>query len=212
MGASMEDVQQPELDWTNLPADASEESLWDSLHDARLIDISSDRLERTVRLEFKIRHLRDFHKLAENITFALHFRGVQSARVSQSVVWPGQFDVPAGASREEESQLIADYQAKWREESISWTEFESKITVGGNTADVYDAVYAIAADGPFAIKLVLGCDDGTYPQLFLRSESIEIHTSDGEPLSFVQFLRLGADYWEAFAARRRTKILQSEKA
>jgi hypothetical protein len=34
----------------------------------------------------------------------------------------------AGVSREEESQLVLEYQAKWREESLSWAEFEKAIT------------------------------------------------------------------------------------
>ena len=201
----MDDVRRVVPDWTSLPPDATEASLWDSLHDAVLINVSSDRLERTVRLEFDIWHLRTFYKLPDELTFVLILRGVQSARVSQSVQWPGEFNVPPGISREEEGRLIADYQAKWREESFSWAEFESKLSVGQGKANVLDAAYATGADGPFTIKLVLNLDDDSYAELFLRADCLEIRNSDDEPLGLMQFMRLGADYWEAFAANGRAR-------
>jgi hypothetical protein len=58
----------------------------------------------------------------------LELEGIQSARVFRYSIWPGEVFVPPGVSREEESRLVLEYQAKWREESFSWTEFEKAIT------------------------------------------------------------------------------------
>jgi len=197
---TMEDEKKLVFDWVNLPVGATEESLWDSLHDADLKLVTSNRLDRTIQLVFDIQYLREFHKLPEDMRFLLLLNGVRSARITQSAPWPGEFYAPKDSSREIESALIADYQSKWRDESFSWSEFEAKLS-GEHTAEVYSAAYVIGPDGGFALRLVMHVDDETYPELFLHAEGLTILKNDGESLSLEQFLKLGESYWEAFAAR-----------
>ena len=99
-------------DWLNLPAGVSAVSLWDSLHDACVISIRSNLLERTMDLSCEIEHLTRFHKLDEGFQFILQILGVQSARVLRYAVWPGECPVLDGLSIEEQRRLVAEYQAK----------------------------------------------------------------------------------------------------
>src|SRR5580693_3440769 len=110
-------------DWLNLPSVASAVSLWNSLHDAQIVSICSNLLERTMDLFCEIEHLSKFHKLDEGFQFILHLEGVQSARVLRYAVWPGGCSILDGLSVEEQRKIVAEYQAKWREESASWNEF-----------------------------------------------------------------------------------------
>src|SRR5438477_10223839 len=116
------------LDWANLPQGAQTEYLDASLHDAHVVSIRSDLLKRKVSIHCDVEHLRELHRLPEGFQLILALEGVQSARVFRYSIWPGEFSVPSGASREEESRLVVEYQAKWREESLSWVAFEKAIT------------------------------------------------------------------------------------
>ena len=87
----------------NLPQGTTAISLWATLHDAELVSIESDLLRRALRMDFDIEHLRSFHHLPGDFKFVLRLNGVQSARVVRYAVWPGQFSVPPGISREQES-------------------------------------------------------------------------------------------------------------
>ena len=99
------------VDWMNLPHGVPEVSLWTSLHDAQIVSIQSNLLERTVTLHLESDHLLEFHKLPPDRRFLLRLDGAQSARVAHYAVYPGEFSVPAGAAREEEARLIAEYQS-----------------------------------------------------------------------------------------------------
>ena len=111
--------------------------------------------------------------------------------------------IPDGLSYEESEAKWAVFFAKWRQESTSGSEFEARFVGCKNSAEVFQADYAIGEDGRFALKLFLRLDDETYPEIFLRSEGLEISRSDGEVLSIAQFTSLGDAYWEAFAAKGR---------
>jgi hypothetical protein len=189
-------------DWVNLPQGAAIVSLWDCLHDARLVAISSNLLERTVSLFCQIEHLRSFHQLPEGVEFVLNLEGVQSARVVRSAIWPGGCSVPDGVSREEESRIIAEYQAKWREESASWNDFETAVNrEDKNVFYISNATLATSQDGILAIRVngQLGSgarnDYAAYHEFFVRAAKLEISTSDGKRLELEDFLRLGGTYW-----------------
>jgi len=94
---------------------------------AGTLSIRPSLFDRTTAL---VRHrtLALIPPLAEGSQFKLELEGVQSARVLRYVTWPGEFTVPEGVSREEESRLVTEYQSKWREESFSWSELEASIT------------------------------------------------------------------------------------
>lgn len=188
-------------DWLNLPSGASAMSLWDSLHDAHVVSIRSNLLERTMDLFCEIEHLRKFHKLDEGLQFILRLSGVQSARVFRYAIWPGGCAILDGLSFEEQRKLIDEYQAKWREESISWNEFESRVTREYEQVfDISDAAIA-TSPGAVALKLCGHLNYATYHEVYVRFQNMEIVGSDGSQFRLMEFQQLGEAYWKAFSTR-----------
>lgn len=195
-------------DWLNLPPASHPLSLWDCLHDAEVVSIRSSLLQRTMELVLEIRHLSEFHHLGEGFLFQFHLEGVQSARVLHSAIWPGEFSVPPGVSREAESRLIQEYQAKWRQESASWNGFETAVT--GKHDQVFiisDAAILAAQDSTAALKLCgqlnqrhkpwpeKASDVATYREVFLRAERLRISGSDERRFALEEFRTFGETYW-----------------
>ena len=77
------------VDWVNLPEGATEFSLWSTLHDGDLTAIESDRMARTLSLQFDVGYVREFHNLSEDTRFVIVVSGVQSVLSFSSVPWPG---------------------------------------------------------------------------------------------------------------------------
>src|SRR5438445_2502818 len=167
----MADEQARIVDWMNLPPGAAEVSLWAGLHDAQIVTIQSNLLERTVTLHLESDHLLEFHNLPLDMQFLLRLDGVQSARVVHSAGWPGEFAVPAGASGEERDRLIADYQSKCREESLSWTDLESALTIEcKQVIDIADASLATFSNNSVALRINGLLNYTESRELFLRAE------------------------------------------
>jgi hypothetical protein len=195
------------FDWLNLPGGAAPISLWNSLHDACVVSIRSSLLDRTVSLFCEIEHLRVFHKFPEGWRFIINLNGVQSARIARYAIWPGEFSVPAGTSREDESRMIAEYQAKWREESLTWRDFEAKVTSEDEQVfDISDASLATSAEGTVALQICGHLNHATYHVVFLRAQRVTISGNDGQTFELDQFLSFGEAYWEAFSKRRKATI------
>jgi len=193
------------VDWMNLPHGAAEVSLWVGLHDAQIVSIDSNLLERTVTLHLESDHLLAFHKLPLDMQFLLRLEGVQSARVVHYAVWPGEFSVPAGTAREEEARLIAEYQSKCREESLSWSELESAVTTEcKQVIDIVNATLATSADNSVALRISGLLNYTSYRELFLRAERFTLSRGDGKELGIAGLLKMGEAYWEAFE-RQKTK-------
>jgi hypothetical protein len=204
--AAISDGETGILDWLNLPPGTQPTSLWNSLHDAHVVSIHSSLLERTLALSCEIQHLRCFHKLNEGFEFILKLEGVQSARVSRYAVWPGAFSVSGAVSRQEESRLIAEYQAKWREESASWADFEASVTREGEQVfDISDAAVAVFGEGALALRICGHLNYGTYHEVFLRADRLSISGNDGKEFKMEEFEKLGEAYWEAFSRRSKSK-------
>jgi hypothetical protein len=186
------------VDWVHLSAGVSDLSLWEGLHDAQIIAIQSNLLARTVTLNLEIEHLRIFYELPLDMQFLFRFEGVQSARVLKYSVWPGTFSIPKGVSKEEEARLVAEYQAKWREESVSWEDLEKSVTTEHKQViDISDATLAVAENGSVALRIVGLFNYTTYHELFLRAERLAIFRSDAGELSVSDLLKLGEAYWDA---------------
>ncbi len=192
----MESEQRAKADWVNLPERTSTVSLWPTLHDGDLFAIESDLLARTVTLRFDVGYVRDFHHLPEQTRFGVTIDGVQSVRALRSVSWPGEFSVPAGVNREEESRLIAEYHFKWREESQGWSDFEQLTRVG---LEVSDATLARGSD-ELALSLGLLVENNSYAKAQIRGHGITFH-ADEKRLTLEEFLSLGEAYWSAFAGK-----------
>jgi hypothetical protein len=189
----------PKIDWVQLPAKTTAASLWDSLHDAELIAIRSDLLDRTVMLTFRIWHLNAFHKLPDDCRFSMELLRVSSVRATRWSRWPGEFQVPPGTSRAEESRLIDEYQAKWREESASWSSLEEQIC-GGNSSEleISNAELAVGP-GAVALRLETQSNDQGFQVLTIAAEELRIGRTQDVELTVDEFIRLGNDYWTAFA-------------
>ncbi len=202
-GPTAED-EVPVSDWVNLPQDLLTEHLDASLHDAEIVSIRSNLFQRTISIRCDIGHLRRFHRLPDGFQFILELEGVQSARVFRYSIWPGEFSVPSGVSHEQESRLVLEYQAKWREESLSWTDFEEVVTREcEQVLDIADATLA-TLKGSVALRLRGHLNYTTYHEVFLRAEKLTILGSDGRIFGLREFQELGEAYWEAFSRLRTT--------
>ncbi len=201
------------LDWMNLPGGATELSLWPALHDAQIVTMTSNHLERTITLHLESDHLLEFHNLPLDMQFLLRLDGVQSARVLQYAVWPGEFSVPAGASGEEEARLIAGYQSKWREESLSWSELESALTTEcQQVLDIADATLATSAHTSSVALRISGLFNYTsYRELFLRAERLTLTRGDGQDLGIAGLLKMGEAYWDAFERRKNDESARAPR-
>jgi|GEM_PF-1280187 hypothetical protein len=192
------------IDWANLPSGVETEYFDASLHDAHIVSIRSDLLRREVSMRCDVEHLREFHHLPEGFQLILSLEGVQSARVFCYSVWPGVFSCPAGVSREEESRLVLEYQAKWREESLSWAEFEKAVTPEcEQVLDIADAVLA-TSEHSVALRLRGHLNHTVYHEIFLRAEKLAISGSDGRRFGLKEFQSFGEAFWEAFGRRQAT--------
>ena len=200
----MPDEQAGILDWLNLPPGAAEVPLWAGLHDAQIVSIQSSLLERTVTLHLESDHLLEFHNLPLDLQFLLRLDGVQSARVVHYAVWPGEFSVPDGVAHEEQSRLVAEYQSKWREESLSWSELESAITTEcKQVIDIADATLATSPDNSVALRISGLLNYTAYRELFLRAARLTLTRDDGQELGIAGLLKMGEAYWDAFERRKK---------
>lgn len=192
--------EQPIVDWVNLPKGATALSLWSTLHDGDLTAIESDLLARTVALRFDVGYVEHFHNLPEETRFVVMLSGVQSVRSLSCVPWPGGCSIPPEASNEQQQAIVAEYQSKWREESLSWGEFERL------TNDGFEVSSATLGQGPDGVALCLGLLTGgnSYVKAYIRGE--EINFSIGvRHLTPQDFVKVGEAYWEEFAKRRTAK-------
>lgn len=189
---------QLKLDWINLPPNVVAESL--GLHDGQLLSISSDLLERTVTLEVDAFHIhRDFRPEKEH-RFVIQLQKVQSARVTTWAVWPGEIPEVQGKPMAEQAILVEKYQAKWREESMCWSDF-----VAAFTSNVIDIDFAHVASNESATALrVQGWLSGEefdeqYVDVFVRAGQISIRGSNGTTITVEQFIQLSEAHWQALS-------------
>ena len=195
------------VDWVNLPAKISVESLWEGLHEAQIISIQSNLLERTVTLHVEIENLRIFHQWPLDMQFVLRLDGVQSARVVKYSIWPGTFAVPPGVSKEEQERLVAEYQVKWREESANWSDLEKAVTAEHKQViDITDAALATEKDGAVALRINGLLNYTAYHEIFLRAEKLTISRTDAGEVSVEELLKLGEAYWDALEQHEKEDV------
>jgi hypothetical protein len=194
------------LDWVHLPPGREPISLWDSLHDGELASLRSDLFRRSLTMECRVWHLINFHKLPESLSFTFELSNVTSARVTRWARWPGEVAELKGLSHEEQTRIVAEYQAKWREESDSWQSFEDQITTGQIDApDIHNAQLALD-NKAVALSMDIDTEDQGFRALTIAAESLTIRRSDGNLVTLQAFLQLGEEYWSAFASRRSGEL------
>jgi len=199
----MAEEQSKTFDWIHLPTGVREVSLWAALHDTQIVSIQSDLLARTLTLHLESDHLLEFHNLPLDMQFLLRLEGVHSARVVHYAIWPGEFAVPTGVSHEDQARLVAEYQSKWREESLSWSELESAITTEcKQVIDIADATMATAADNSVALRISGLLNYTEFRELFLRAERLTLSKGDGQDLGIAGLLKMGEAYWDALERRK----------
>lgn len=182
------------LDWTNLPPDSNVQSLWVCLHDAEIKSIKSDLLRQYVVLEIEAFYLPD------DLRVFLQFDEVASARVNK-YQRPYESLLTPGMSAREINDIATPWVGKWREESMGWLEFEAAYET-----DTFTILEADLATGEKDITLkldgFLNGDkyDDLWCSVFIRAKSISLSRSDGEDLSWAQFIELGGQWWESFGS------------
>lgn len=195
----MDSAEQLVVDWVNLPRGVTELSLWSTLHDGDLIAIESDLLARTLTLRFDVGYIKEFHMLPEDTRFVVIIGGVQSVRSFSGVPWPGGCSIPTGTPYEQQQSIVAEYQSKWREESLSWVDFERLVNDG---LEVSSAVLGLSSD---AVALRLGllvAGEPYYVEAFVRGSGITFFIGERQ-IRPEEFVELGEAYWEAFANKRK---------
>ena len=167
------------------------------LHDGELISSKSNLLERYVTLEFQVKHLLEDEE--NSVSFFLKIEEVTSVRAICHFRWVGKFEDVEGISREEREQLIKEYWAKWREESLSWSEFETALAT--DPLQISIASY-VEENGKTALSLggMLNGEkfDDIYFDVFLRGGKISVSRSDGKKFGLESSIELGKNYWEDF--------------
>lgn len=200
----MEENKEATPDWVHLPTGVEANCLWTALHDTRLFFVASDRLTRTATLKFSIFYLKDSGR---TVTFRLE--GVNSLRATGLAPWTGRFVRPWGITRDKEESLVAQYQAKGREETLSWSEIETSLgpaNLGGSRDDrnyltVSDA--HIARDGAAMTLHVQGClNDNPWRELYLRGSNLALSDSSGEALDLERLVALGDAWWDDFGREK----------
>ena len=96
----MNDTKDPEIDWTHLPTGYEAQSLWECLHDGKLLSCESDLARRSVALEFDVFYLAE---KSDDLRFLVRLDNVTSTRASINVRLPREFIAPDGATREQTS-------------------------------------------------------------------------------------------------------------
>ena len=99
--------------------------------------------------------------------------------------------------------MIAGYQSKWREESLSWSALESALSMEcKQVIDIADATLARSTDNSVALRIGGLLNYTEYCDLFLRAERLTLTRRDGQGLGIAGLLKIGEEYWAAFEQRR----------
>ena len=102
--------------------------------------------------------------------------------------------------REEHSRLLEEYQAKGREETLTWEDLEASVNAG--FLDVMEAHW-VASQAQIALQIKgTLLNEDVWCELSLRGDSLTLTRSDGEPFSLEEFIAIGEDYWDKFALGR----------
>lgn len=141
----MPDDESEILAWRNLPKNTQIQYLGMGLHDARVESIKSNFLHRSLVLKFVMPHPRALLSLSEWPILRPSIRRRPICTGIPVRTLPLGFSFPV--SWEQNDALTAELQAHWREESLSWRDFEGSITIEYEQIfDIFDAQLATGND------------------------------------------------------------------
>jgi hypothetical protein len=174
-----------EIDWTSLPEGVGPTSLWVTLHDSYLTSLSSNS-QGDIRCEFDHSYLWEILKLPSESRFVVTLSGIFSARAIRSL----PFSSP-------ENKAGSDpFTGLWRNESVSWRQFEKE----QNADHHYLILDPMLAQGANQVCLNLGGmeyhESDSYTQVFIRACAIHFSCTTVGDLSLEQFIELGENFWK----------------
>ena len=187
----------PAADWLHLGPDV--EAIGLPVHDAQLVRARSDRLARSLVLALRMDYLQRFMQATDDLHLVFAFEGVQSVRVATARPWPGRAPELRGSMPYEQQQrAVAEYHAKWREESLDWSAFETSFG-DERWLDVTEGDLA-RADGLVAMRLSGYVEGDGDREVWIRAERFDVRRSDGAPFD-LEALGAAYRYWDAFGDR-----------
>ena len=177
----------------------SSRSLWEALHDADLIQITSDPMERTVTMVLDIENLREFAGLPVGLTWRFVLKSASILLARRWEAWPGPRPELHGLNHEEQNALVADYQAKGRTVSVAWSDFEHTVSVHGLW--ISDTTLQLPASEVVLEGYGHTNKTDTLFEFKLVGEQLQCERSDGHQTSIEDLSCLGEAYWKAFSRR-----------
>ncbi len=191
----LREVSTPAADWLHLAPGAEAIDL--PVHDAQLVAARSDRLARTLVLILRMDYLQRFLHARDEVRFVFAFEGVQSVRVTTSRPWPGGApELPRSMPYEEQQRAIAEYRAKWREESLDASAFEASLA-DDHWFDVMEGELA-RGGGLVAMRLSGYVEGEGDRQMSIRAEHFDVRRSDDAPFDLEALQTAYEAYWDAF--------------
>jgi hypothetical protein len=180
--------------------DADPRSFWDVLHDAHVVTVESDLLARRLSILVDIPHLRRFAHVADDVRWRLVVDDASALWARSWEPWPGPPPSLTSLSRDQESVAVADYQAKGRTVSLGWTDFE----LAANTKGIWLKNAGLREAEAGVVFSAAGNERETdrFLEFEVTGRLFRCERTDGGAVPLAELLRLGEEYWEAFAKRQ----------
>jgi hypothetical protein len=176
-------------------------SLWEAFHDATVVETAADPMARRVVIVLDHEVLRDFAQLSKDVRWRLTIDEVVVLLARTWQPWPGPVPNLKGLTRNEESAIVAEYQAKGRQVSIGWVDFERATKKNGIW--LKDAKLR---EGDSAVVLsAYGHEENTdrYLEFEVTGKALRCERTDIGPVPLADLLRLGEAFWAGFDKRQR---------
>lgn len=185
---------------TSEASSSGSRSLWTALHDGRIVEIVSDLMARTLTIAVLSPHLAEHAGLPDTARLRLLFERVRSVHASTFRHWPGECESQTGKTWAEKESIVAAYQAKGREETVSWDEVE-------RTAATVDDLHILEAELDQAEDLTtvsMSCHTSdAWFGIRVTAGVFGIDGTDGFPEGMEAVVALGEGYWKAFGSDSR---------
>jgi hypothetical protein len=177
-------------------------SFWDAFHDADVVTIESDAMARRWSILVDVAHLRAFANVGDDVRWRLTVEAVSVLLARTWEPWPGSPPNHEGLSRDQETAVVADYQAKGRTVSLGWSDFELATKANGiwlKDASLREAESSVVLSGYGHER-----ETGRFLEFEVTGKALRCERTDLGSVPLAELLQLGAAYWAAFANRQST--------